>query len=412
MLLPQFSPDASAACANGSLVGAGTLTLEQVTEFVRCTVPTDESINRQLINSDNTYALQSNVYGEHALKMRPLVSILIPAYNAEETIFYTLQSAVAQTWKYTEIIVVDDGSTDQTANITRSFGKRITLAATENQGLSSAVNQAYRICHGDYIQELDADDLLAPDKIERQLAALREGEGKRILLSSPWAPFYFRTRHARFVRNSLWEDLSPVEWLLRKMSEGIHMQNATWLVSRELAEAAGPWDTCLHYDQDGEYFDRVLLHSEGTRFVPGTGVFYRANNPRSISYIGNSNKKKDSLLHSMKLHVKYLRSLEESERVRSACLAYLQIWFPIFYPERPDIVAELQSLAAQLQGHLEEPSLRWKYEWMRPVIGWQGAKWTQSALPQLKAALIRNWDRAMFRLEGERACESRSVESA
>ena len=52
------------------------------------------------------------------------------------------------------------------------------------------------------------------------------------------------------------------------MSENLHMQNATWLVSRELAEAAGPWDTRLHYDQDGEYFARVVLASEGTRFVP------------------------------------------------------------------------------------------------------------------------------------------------
>ena len=48
--------------------------------------------------------------------------------------------------------------------------------------------------------------------------------------------------HARFSRNSLWHDLSPVEWLLRKMGENLHMQNATWLISRELAEAAGPWD--------------------------------------------------------------------------------------------------------------------------------------------------------------------------
>ena len=192
---------------------------------------------------------------------------------------------------------------------------------------------------------MDADDLLAPDKIERQLGALREGDSRRILLSSPWAPFYYRTRNARFVQNSLCQDLSPVEWLLRKMSEGVHMQNATWLVSRELAEAAGPWDTRLDYDQDGEFFCRVLLASEGTRFVPGTGIYYRASGPNSISFIGNSDKKKDSLLLSMKLHIQYLRSLEDSERVRKACLAYLQIWYPIFYPERPDIVAELQDLA-------------------------------------------------------------------
>jgi glycosyltransferase involved in cell wall biosynthesis len=180
--------------------------------------------------------------------MKPLVSILIPAYNAEEWIADSLQSAIGQTWLRKEIIVVDDGSRDRTAEVARRFAsKEVSVVSTENQGLCAAVNLALRLSHGDYIQELDADDLLARDKIERQLAALREGDSRRILLSSPWAPFYYRTRHARFVRNSVWQDLSPVEWLLRKMGDNIHMQNATWLVSRELAEAAGPWDTRLSY---------------------------------------------------------------------------------------------------------------------------------------------------------------------
>jgi glycosyltransferase involved in cell wall biosynthesis len=331
--------------------------------------------------------------------MKPLVSILIAAYNAEEWIGYTLQSAVAQTWPRKEIIVVDDGSTDRTAEIARRFAsKGVTVVSTENRGLSAGQNHAYRLSKGDYIQYLDADDLLAPDKIEHQLAALRESDSRRILLSSPWAPFYYRTRHARFVRNSLWQDLSPVEWLVRKMGENLHMQNATWLVSRELAEAAGPWDTRLHYDQDGEYFARVLLASEGTRFVPETGIFYRVTTTNRISYIGNSDKKKDSLLRSLKLHIQYLRSLEDSERVRKACLVYLQTWYLNFYPERPDSVAELQSLAAQLQGHLEEPRLRGKYAWMKPVFGWQAAKWAQTALPQLKASCMRHCDKAMYRL--------------
>src|SRR5271165_740654 len=342
--------------------------------------------------------------------MKPLVSILIPAYNAEEWIAHALQSAVAQTWPRKEIIVVDDGSTDRTAQVAGRFAsKGVTVVSTENQGLSAAVNHALRLSRGDYIQELDADDLLSPDKIERQLAALREGDNRRILLSSPWAPFYYRTRNVLFVRNSLWQDLSPVEWLLRKMSEGIHMQNATWLVSRELAEAAGPWDTCLHYDQDGEYFARVLLASEGTRFVPETGIFYRATGSSSVSYIGSSDKKKDSLLLSMKLHIQYLRSLEESERVRKACLTYLQIWYENFYPERPDIVAELQALAAQLKGHLEVPRLRWKYAWMRPIFGRKTAKHAQVLLPQLKASCIRRCDKAMYLLEGAKppqACMS------
>jgi glycosyltransferase involved in cell wall biosynthesis len=332
--------------------------------------------------------------------MNPLVSILIPAYNAEEWIAYTLQSAAAQTWKRKEIIVVDDGSTDRTAEIARRFAsKEVAVVSTANHGLSGAVNQAYRLCQGDYIQELDADDLLAPDKIERQLAALREGDSRRMLLSSPWAHFHYRTSQARFVRNSLWRDLSPAEWLLRKMGENLHMQNATWLVSREVADAAGPWDESLQYDQDGEYFCRVLLASEGTRFVPEGRVFYRASGSNRVSYIGNSTKKRNSLFRSMKLHIQYLRSLEDSERVRKASLTYLQNWYDNFYPDHPEIIAQIQSLAGQLGGRMGEPRLRWKYAWMKPLFGWKTAKWAQRVLPETKASLTRGWDKTMFEFE-------------
>jgi glycosyltransferase involved in cell wall biosynthesis len=336
--------------------------------------------------------------------MKPLVSILIPAYNAEKWIGYTLQSALDQTWPHKEIIVVDDGSTDRTLDIAQRYAsKGITVVSTANRGLSAAVNYAFRLSQGDYIQELDSDDLLAPNKIERQLAALRETDSRRLILSSPWAYFYYRTRRANFVRNSLCQDLSPVEWLLRKMGEHLHMQNATWLVSRELVEAAGPWNEALHYDQDGEYFCRVLLASEGTRFVPDTGIFYRVSGHNRVSYIGNSNVKKDSLSHSMKLHVQYLRSLEDSTRVRNACLAYLQTMCIDFYPERPDIFAELKLLAEQLGGRLEIPCLRPRYAWMAPVFGWKAAKWAQNWLPEMKGWLVRHWDKTMFKFEAREA---------
>src|SRR5208283_3342655 len=195
------------------------------------------------------------------------------------------------------------------------------------------------------------------------------------------------------------EDLSPVDWLLRKMGGNLHMQPGNWLVSRELSEAAGPFDERLHFDDDGEYFCRVLLASEGTRFVPGTGVFYRITGSNRVSYIGNSDKKKESLLVSIKLHIQYLQSLEDSERVRRACLAYLRTWYGIFYPERPDLVSEVQALAAQLQGRLEVPRLRWKYAWMRPTLGWKAAKWAQNTFPQWKASCIRRWDKTMYALE-------------
>ena len=343
----------------------------------------------------------------------PLVSILIPAYNAEAWIAESLQSAIAQTWQHKEIIVVDDGSRDRTAEVARQFAsKEVKVVSTANQGQPEAVNHAFELSQGDYIQELDSDDLLSPDKIEKQLAALREDDNKRILLSSPWGYFHYRPQRARFVANSLWQDLSPVEWFLRKMGENLHMQPATWLVSRELAEAVGPWDTSLRYDQDGEYFARVVAASDGTRFVPEGRVFYRIRGSNRNSFIGNSDEKKDSLLRSMRLHIQYLLSLEESERVRRVCLIYMQNWYDNFYPDRPDLVGELQDLASQLQGHLKVPRLRWKYAWMKPIFGWEAAKRAQMVLPQLKASSVGRWDKTMYRLEIRKAVAFRPTNAA
>jgi glycosyltransferase involved in cell wall biosynthesis len=345
--------------------------------------------------------------------MKPLVSILIPAYNAEKWIADTLQSAIAQTWTRKEIIVVDDGSTDRTADVARRFSSNeVAVVSIKNRGAASARNHALQLSQGDYIQWLDADDLLVPDKIERQLGALRHVDGKRVLLSSPWAPFYYQTRRARFINTSLCQDLSPVEWLVRKMSENLHMQTATWLTSRELAEAAGPWDTRLLSDDDGEYFCRVLMASAHTRFVPGTGILYRVTPYNRLSSIGNSNRKKDALFLSMKLHIRYLQSLENSERARRACLTYMQTWYSAFYPERSDLVAELQNMAAQIHGHLEVPRLRWKYAWVKTFFGWQAAKWAQDALPQLKASCFRRCDEAIHRLKaGRQATYERSLKT-
>jgi glycosyltransferase involved in cell wall biosynthesis len=332
--------------------------------------------------------------------MQPLVSILIPAYNAEAWIAETIQSAIGQTWLNKEIIIVDDGSKDRTLEVARRFvSKEILVVSKENEGAAATRNHALRLSQGDFIQWLDADDLLAPDKIESQIEGLRECGGKRTLLSSSWASFDYRPQRAKFIRTSLWQDLSPVEWLHRKMAQNLFMQTATWLTSRELSEAAGLWDTRLLSDDDGEYFCRVLLASGGTRFVPEAKVFWRSTPSGRLSYIGTSDRKKDAMLLSMKLHIQYLRGLEESDRVKAACLCYMQNWLGNFYPERPDLVAELQILARELQGSLEVPSLRWKYAWIKPLFGWQAAKFAQRVVPQVKASFVNQWDKTIYRLE-------------
>jgi glycosyltransferase involved in cell wall biosynthesis len=331
----------------------------------------------------------------------PLVSILIPAFNAERWIEGTLRSALNQTWPRTEVIVVDDGSRDRTREVATSFASAgVKLVSQPNQGAAAARNRAFAESRGDYIQWLDADDLLGPDKIGRQLAARERPADPRTLLSAPWGQFLFRHAHARFSRTALWCDLTPVEWLVRKLGQNLHMQTATWLVSRELTEAAGPWNTRLLGDDDGEYFCRVLMQSNGVRFVPDAKVFYRSTGSQSLSYIGRSSAKIEAQFHSMRLHIGYIRSLEDSERVRSVCVKYLQTWLMNFYPERPDIVRAAEELARELGGRLETPRFSWKYAWVGAVAGPELAKRTQVLSRHVKWSLLRSWDQLLARVEG------------
>jgi len=328
--------------------------------------------------------------------MTHLVSILIPAYNAERWIAQTVRSALAQTWPRTEIILVDDGSRDETVSIARQFAsKNLSIVTEDNQGGSAARNRAFRLCQGDFIQWLDADDLLSPDKIARQMEAAVKAADKRILSSCPWGYFMYRPHRAWFNRTPLWADLAPLEWLVRKWENKAHMNPATWLVSRELTEAAGPWDTRLIYCEDGEYFCRVILASNGIRFVPEATVFYRTRTSSSASYMGRSTRKMASHLLSTQLEMSYLRAFDDNDRIRAACLKSLQTWLINFYPEQPAFVRQSQQLAAMLGGRLEIPKLPWKYRWIQKLFGFSAAKRVRQRWNRCKWSILRSWDKAL-----------------
>jgi hypothetical protein len=113
-------------------------------------------------------------------------------------------------------------------------------------------------------------------------------------------------------------DPSPAEFLIRKLENKVFMQTSVWLVSRELTGSAGPWDTTTISDDDGEYFCRVLMASDGVRFVPESRMYYRSVGTTSLSYVGRSNKKLEALWRSMQSHMRHLRSLDDGERARAA----------------------------------------------------------------------------------------------
>src|SRR6516164_5613032 len=101
--------------------------------------------------------------------MQPFVSILIPCFNAERWIAEAIESALAQSWPDKEVIVVDDGSTDRSLDIIRGFGSYIRWETGSNCGSNPTRNRLLTIAEGDWLQYLDADDYLLPEKVARQI---------------------------------------------------------------------------------------------------------------------------------------------------------------------------------------------------------------------------------------------------
>ena len=121
-----------------------------------------------------------------------------------------------------------------------------------------------------------------------------------------------------------------------------------------------------------------------------------------MSYIGGSERKRDAQWLSMKLHIGYIRSLEDSERVHEVCVKFLQNWMVFFYPERLDLFGQAEEMAKSLGGQLKPPRLSWKYSWIKALFGWRLARHAQWSLPKLRWSLVRFWDKALYRTEGPR----------
>jgi len=100
---------------------------------------------------------------------QPLVSIVIPCFNAEPFIGEAIESALGQTYPHKEVIVIDDGSTDQSLEVIRSFGDRLRWETGPNRMACAARNRGLELANGEFVQFLDADDLLHVDKLEKQV---------------------------------------------------------------------------------------------------------------------------------------------------------------------------------------------------------------------------------------------------
>jgi len=201
--------------------------------------------------------------------VRTKVTIVVPAYNSERWLRDALNSAIAQTYPAHEIIVVDDGSKDSTGEIASSFGEKIIYIRQTNQGVSAARNKALRAATGEWISFLDSDDLMAPEKLEKQVAVIEANQELVVVYSAFQYLFPDGTtfQMAAFPAKKLWPGLRYRTPILPSTS----------MIRRSALEEVGGFSTEYHYGEDWELWLRLVRRytARGFRDIPESLTTYR-----------------------------------------------------------------------------------------------------------------------------------------
>ena len=196
------------------------------------------------------------------------ISIVIPAYNSENCLRETLESALAQTQPAYEVLVVDDGSTDRTEEIARSFGDRIRYIKQHNQGIAGARNTAIREATGDWIAFLDHDDLILPQKLEIQTAVI-EANPNLVVVYSAFTYLYPEGKTVRV-------DAFPAKELWPAIRYRTPILPSTAVIRRSALQEIGGFEKVYCVDDWNLWFRLVRRYSAGAfREVPESLTMYR-----------------------------------------------------------------------------------------------------------------------------------------
>jgi glycosyltransferase involved in cell wall biosynthesis len=243
-----------------------------------------------------------------------LVSVVMPVYNAGNYLNEAVQSLLKQSYSNWELIVVDDGSTDNSLEILNSYSDpRIRIFQRENGGQCAATNTALQHINGDYVLFFDADDVMDKDKIRRQLNTLRT-EGNNVVAVGRWAFFWRTVEDAKFNDEPVYFSGAPNEWLYRLWAYETMMPNHGYLIPRQVLEKAGKYyDEEIFLNVDFEYFTRIVLAADKIIYCPDAICYYRKGVPGAKT----TNPKLERRLSSLRSRAKaisYYLAKEKSER--------------------------------------------------------------------------------------------------
>jgi glycosyltransferase involved in cell wall biosynthesis len=320
-----------------------------------------------------------------------LVSVIIPAYNAELWIAESIGSVLAQTWRELEVIVVDDGSQDATPDIVAGIGDpRVRLIRQENRGQCVALNLGVLEARGDYIKFLDADDWLNPGHLAAQMAAL-DGSTECVA-DCHWGYFLDDPRRSAARKEHSNKDYQdPLEWLVDSLTKDEGMMGGwKWLIPKSVFERSGGWDERLSLNNDFDFSIRLLLASSGVRFASEAFYAYRKGVSGALSG-SSSPKAMESAFLTTESGCRVLLVREDSERIRRICANRWQEWLFKFYPEHRELAEKAELEIVRLGGSELKLQGGRVLQFLLPTLGWKRLRRLQATASTFGWHHIHRW---------------------
>jgi glycosyltransferase involved in cell wall biosynthesis len=312
--------------------------------------------------------------------MPPLVSICMPAFNAAPYINEAIQSIIDQTYTNWELIIVNDGSTDNTATIIEALNdKRIQIINQPNKGAATARNKGYKNSRGTYIKFLDADDIINAGMIAQQVELA--SKNPNCIISSKWSRFYNNDLSSfKLSPEECWQDMPAVDWVC---SSWKYTNSTTvpgvFLIPREIVEQARLWNESLSLLDDTEYFARTILKADQVIFSPNSTLYYRSGLQDNLS----GRKDQAAHLSAFEAYNGVISTLlaKRNDRITQQLAANIwQLFIYTVYPGSPELVNRAQKALSELPPpNLSYPAGGYTRA-LSQIIGWKATKILKSIL--------------------------------
>jgi glycosyltransferase involved in cell wall biosynthesis len=283
------------------------------------------------------------------MKDTPLVSFCMPVHNAGKYLEQTLEAVLKQEYGYFEVIVVNDRSTDNSAQILADYSPKIVVLNAKGKGASAARNQAFLHSKGDYIIFFDADDLISPGYLSSQVTEIVNYKNSVVI--AKWGRFYGGVENFKEDPNLIKSSLSFHDWILGYWMFNNHMTPpGRVILPRHIVNSAGLWDESLSLNDDFDFFARIFNVASKIVYNDSACFYYRSGVGGISSRVKGYEYQQSNFRSIDKATRLALERYVSDEKINRACANVWQLFVYENYPENSELRKEAIKKIDELGG--------------------------------------------------------------